>query len=94
AVPTKKLQHLKSGEKIKGVTDKFFFLPNIVWQTVSSNLLINQNAKGPEYPKTQKDIDPGSTDLNIVTIKQLRNKSGPSGVTIDLIISQSEGVLS
>lgn len=94
AVPTKKLQHLKSGEKIKGVTDKFFFLPNIVWQTVSSNLLINQNTKGPEYPKTQKDIDPGSTDLNIVTIKQLRNKSGPSGVTIDLIVSQSEGVLS
>lgn len=94
AVPTKKLQHLKSGEKIKGVTDKFFFLPNIVWQTVSSNLLNNQNTKGPEYPKTQKDIDPGNTDLNIVTIKQLRNKSGPSGITIDLIVSQSEGVLS
>lgn len=93
SVPTKKLQHMKMGEKIKGVTDKFFFLPNLVWQTVSATLLNNQNTKGPEYPKTRDNPDEGSQDLNIVTIKQLRNKTGPSGFTIDVIISQSEGVL-
>lgn len=93
AVPTKKLQHLKMGEKIKGVTDKFFFLPNIFWQTVNSSVFINNNTKGPEYPKTRDNPDEGSTDLNIVTIKQLRSKSGPSGITLDIIISQSEGVL-
>ncbi len=93
AVPTKKLQHMKMGEKIKGVTDKFFFLPNSVWQTVSTTLLNNQNTKGPEYPKTRHQPDEGSQDLNIVTIKQLRNKTGPSGFTIDVIVSQSEGVL-
>jgi len=93
SVPTKKLQHMKLGEKIKGVTDKFFFLPNTVWQTVSSYSLNNQTTKGPEYPKTRELVDEGSQDLNIVTLKQLRNKSGPSGFTVDLIISQSEGVL-
>lgn len=91
--PTKKLQHMKMGDKIKGVTEKFFFLPNTVWQTTSSSLLNNQSTKGPEYPKTRKDTDEGSHDLNIVTVKQLRNKSGPSGITLDVIISQTEGVL-
>lgn len=93
AVPTKKLQHMKMGDKIKGVTDKFFFLPNSVWQTMSSTNLNNQNTKGPEYPKTRTQPDEGSQDLNIVTIKQLRNKTGPSGFTLELIISQTEGVL-
>lgn len=93
AVPTKKLQHLKMGEKIKGVTDKFFFLPNIFWQTVNSSVFLNNNTKGPEYPKTRDSVDEGSTDLNIVTVKQLRSKSGPSGITLDIIVSQSEGVL-
>jgi hypothetical protein len=93
SVPTKKLQHMKMGEKIKGVTDKFFFLPNTVWQTVTSTALNNQNTKGPEYPKTRDNQDSGSQDLNIVTIKQLRNKNGPSGVVLDIIVSQSEGVL-
>jgi len=93
SVPTKKLQHMKLGDKIKGVTDKFFFLPNSVWQTMSSTLLNNQNTKGPEYPKTRNQPDEGSQDLNIVTVKQLRNKTGPSGFTVDLIISQTEGVL-
>ncbi|EKD89654.1 MAG: hypothetical protein ACD_33C00015G0001, partial [uncultured bacterium] len=80
-------------EKIKGVTDKFFFLPNIFWQTVNSSLLNNQTTKGPEYPKTRDTIDEGSQDLNIVTVKQLRNKSGPSGMSIEIIVSQLEGIL-
>jgi len=91
--PVKKLQHMNQGEKIKGVTDKFLFLPNIVWQTVTSSKFTNQNTKGPEYPKTRDNPDEGSQDLNIVTVKLLRNKTGPSGVTIDLIVSQTEGLL-
>jgi len=92
-VVTKKLQHMKSGDKIKGVTEKFFFLPNTVWQTLSTSILMNQNTKGPEYPKTRTEQDSDPKDLNLVTMKLLRNKSGPSGLTINLIISQSEGVL-
>jgi len=60
--------------EIKGVTDKFFFIPTVVWQTVSSSVLLNQSTKGSEYPKRREDAEVGSPDLNIVTIKQLRNK--------------------
>lgn len=93
SVPTKALQHMKMGEKVKGVTEKIFFLTNSFWQTVSSSVLINQGTKGPEYPKERDLQDDNPSDLNIVTIKQLRNKSGPSGITLDIIISQREGVL-
>lgn len=93
AVPDKKLQHMRSGEKIKGVADKFFFLPTALWQTVSSSLLVNQGTKGPEYPRKREFVDPGSTDLNLVKFKMLRNKFGASGFTLDIIVSQEEGVL-
>lgn len=91
--PPKKLQHMKSGEKFKGVTDKFFFLPSAVWQTQGTKLLNNQTTKGPEFPKTREQVDKGSTDLNTLVVKQLRNKSGPSGFNINLVVSQVEGIL-
>ena len=93
AIPDKKLQHMRSGEKIKGVADKFFFLPTALWQTVSSSALINQGTKGPEYPRRRDLPDEGSADLNIVKFKMLRNKFGASGFTLDIIVSQEEGVL-
>ena len=93
APPPKKLQHMKMGDEIKGVPNKFYFLPNIVWQTMACSLLINQGTKGPEYPKTRGATNESAQDLNIVTLKTLRCKSGPTGHSIDLIVSQSEGVL-
>lgn len=93
SVPVKLLPHMRPGEAVKGVAGKFLFLTNLLWQTVSSSTFNNQTTKGPEYPKTREMVDTGSTDLNLVTIKQIRSKSGPSGFTIELIISQSEGVL-
>ena len=93
STPAKKLQHLKVNEKIKGVTEKFFFLPNVVWQTVNCSTLINQNTKEAEFPKSSKS-DLNNTDLNVVTLKLLRNKFGPSGYSVDLVVSQGEGVLS
>ena len=91
--PAKKLQHMKMGDKIKGITDKLLFLSNSFWQVMSASLLNNQNTKGPEYPKTRNTPDEGSQDLNIITIKQLRSKNGPSGFSLDIIVSQTEGVL-
>lgn len=93
AIPDKKLQHMRAGEKIKGVADKFFFLPTALWQTTSSTALNNQNTKGPEYPRRRDLPDEGSSDLNLVKLKMLRNKFGGSGFTLDIIVSQSEGVL-
>lgn len=89
--PVKKLQHMKAGDTIKGVTSKFFFLMNNCWHSVNAAPLVNQGTKGPEYPKNSDDTEAG--DLNLVTIQQLRGKSGPTGFTLDLVISQSEGVL-
>lgn len=91
--PVKKLQHMKVGDKIKGVTDKFFFLMNNCWHASNSTPLINQGTKGPEYPKAGQPVIAGDTDLNLVTLVQLRGKSGPSGFSIQIVLSQSEGVL-
>ena len=88
--PTKSLQFIKTGDKIKGVSDKLFFLTSHLWQSVSSRPLINQGTKEPEYPLNEND---NNTDLNIVGLLMLRSKSGPSGISIDVIVSQKEGVL-
>lgn len=93
APPVKKLQHLKHGDKLKGVTDKFTFLMSNCWHAYNAAPLINQSTKGPEYPRNPDDNNPGDMDLNIVSMRQLRGKSGPSGTVIEVIVSQSEGVL-
>ncbi len=91
--PTKKLQHLKHGDKIKGVTDKFFFLLSNCWHVFNTAPLINQSTKGPEYPKNSDENMQGDLDLHVASMRQLRSKSGPSGSIIDLVVSQTEGVL-
>jgi len=91
--PPKNLQHMKTGDKIKGVTDRFFFLMNNCWHAVNATPLINQGTKGPEYPRVPEEISSKDTDLNIVTLTQLRGKSGPSGFTLEIVVSQYEGVL-
>jgi hypothetical protein len=93
SIPVKQLPHMKPGEVIKGVAGKFLYLSNLLWQTMSASVFNNQSTKGPEYPKSREEVDEGSFDLNIVTIKLIRNKSGPSGYSFDLVVSQSEGVL-
>ncbi|WP_396190449.1 hypothetical protein [Flavobacterium sp.] len=92
--PAKKLQHMRMGEKIKGVPDDVLFLTNSLWQATSSVVFFNNGTKCPEYPKTRDTKDEDSVDLNKVTMKLIRNKSGPSGYTFDLLVSQVDGVLS
>lgn len=92
AVPVKKLQYLKYGDKMKGVTDKFSFATNNCWHAYNASPLINQSTKEPEYPNDLGSFS-GDTDLNLVSLKMLRSKSGPTGYGIDLIVSQREGVL-
>lgn len=89
----KKLQHLKGGVKLKGVPEKFTFLMNNCWHCYNAAPLINQGTKAPEYPRDSDDDLKGDTDLNEVIVRQLRSKSGPSGMAVTLIVSQTEGVL-
>ena len=89
----RKLAHLKGGIKIKGAPEKFTFLTNVCWQNYNATPLINQGTKAPEYPMDSYDDLSGDTDLNEVTVKLLRNKSGPSGMSIQVVISQKDGLL-
>lgn len=92
-IPVKQLQHMKADEAIKGAPLDFFFLTNNLWQAISSTALVHKDTKGPEFPRTQADQEHNSSDLNKVTLKLLRNKSGPSGHSIDILLSQRDGVL-
>lgn len=89
--PTKKLQYLKADQNLKGVGSKFFFLTTQVWFANQASLLKNQTTKLAEYPKDGNDKAP--TDLNVVRLTMLRNKNGPSGGTVEIVLSQSEGLL-
>ena len=91
--PVRKLHTLKNGDKLKGVTDKFTFLMSNCWQAYSVSPLLNQSTKGPEYPEDPEDNRPLDMDLMVVSLRQLRGKSGTSGISLELIVSQSYGVL-
>lgn len=93
AAPVKKLQFLKNGDKLKGVTDKFMFLTTNCWQCQNATPLMNDTTKAPEYPRYTADNMKGDTDLFVVTLVQLRSKSGPSGLVMQILVSQQEGVL-
>ena len=90
--PAKKLQHLKGGVKLKGVPEKFTFVMNNCWHCYNAAPLMNRKTKAPEYPKNTADNVPGNFDMNAVTVKQLRSKSGMSGTDIEILVSQSDGV--
>lgn len=91
--PIKKLQHLKNGDKIKGVTDKFFFLMLNCWQCANAAPYINDTTKAAEYPRPGEEALRFDTDLNLVKLTQLRGKNGLTGYQLQLLVSQSEGVL-
>ena len=91
--PTKKLQYLKNGDKMKGVTDQFFFLMSNCWHAYNAAPLLNDKNKTPEYPAHPDDNTSGDVDLNQVCLRQLRGKSGMTGYVLNLIVSQSGGIL-
>lgn len=88
----KKLAHLPQGVKLKGVPEKFTFVMNNCYHAYNAAKM-QTDAKTPEYPRDKDDDLTGDTDLNEVTVRQLRSKSGPSGMAIKLVVSQQEGVL-
>ena len=89
-MPTKSIQYLKQGDKIKGISNDSLYLTTHLWLAHMSKPLINQSTKEPEFPDKKDDV---KTDLHLVTLTLLRSKSGHSGISIELIVSQSEGIL-
>ena len=93
APSTKKLHFLKNGLKFKQVPEKFTFLTNNLWITLGASVMLNKNSKTPEFPRSPEDNMEGDPDLQVVTVMNLRAKTGPTGMPFEVIISQSEGVL-
>lgn len=93
--PQKKLNTMRQGDKIKGVTDQFFFLTNNFWSTTAVSKLAHKDTKDPYFPKDKYDHTvEGECDLNLVDMTLLRGKFGASGIVIPLAVSQQDGVLS
>lgn len=88
----KRLTFLKGKIEFKRVPENFTFLTNNLWYCSSCSVLMNAANKTPEFPRNKEDDLKGDTDLMIVEIQNLRAKSGPTGLPISIIISQSEGV--
>lgn len=88
----RKLQHLGRDEKIKGVGDKFTFATHNCWHAYRASPLVTKDREAM-YPRPGADPVSGDTDLNLVSVKQLRSKSGPTGIILEVIVSQREGLL-
>ena len=91
--PPKVLQHIQGDLKLKGVAEKFTFISNVCWQMVSASVMKQDDTREVLYPRSSEDSFRGDTDLTRITAKLVRNKNGPSGVTIWPIVSQFEGFL-
>jgi hypothetical protein len=82
----------KNGTKQKGVPEKFQFINHFVGEIYGCKPLLHPVDKSPKYPDTEADREKGN-DLFQITEVSSRNKSGPSGVTRSIIVSQREGIL-
>lgn len=91
--PKKQLAFLPTDIKIKGVTGQFLYQQHNLWLVTNCALLWNKDDKTPRYPKLQGQAVADDKDLNLVTIQHVRGNAGPSGFRLDVVVSQSEGVL-
>lgn len=87
------LKFLKGGLKFKNCPEKFTFLTSNCWVVTDASPLLNKGTKAPEYPLPGQKDAVGDTDLMELTLVNVRSKSGPTGHTFKLIISQTEGLL-
>lgn len=93
APPQKKLATMKAKLKFKKVPENFTFLTNNLYYCYGATPHQNQADKTPYYPKDATDRAKGDQDLQRISVQNLRAKSGPSGVPIEIIVSQTEGLL-
>lgn len=82
----------KRDTKLKGVPEKFTFINNNVYEIQSAGKCIDKTSKAPLYPRVEADRESGN-DLMQINSVNTRNKSGPTGVSFNWIVSQKEGVL-
>lgn len=92
APPRYQLKHMPSGDALRGVTPQFTYATHDLWLCDNTALLIEKDSKEPLYPRHVDDNLRMDTDLMLVKMKQLRSKGGLSGITHEVVVSQSDGV--
>lgn len=90
-----KLQYLKSLE-IKGGGTKFIYATDTLLYV--RKCMVLHDGSTERFPKWPRDAEymekiPGDTDLQYVEVEFLRNKQGPSGRVVPMLISQEQGIL-
>jgi len=93
AITPKKLLFLKGNAKFKRVPNQFNFLPNDVYYIFTMKVLKNASTKGPEFPTKRGGDFEHSPELQQVEVYNTRGKSGPTGFSFSLLMSQNEGLL-
>lgn len=89
-----KLTHAKKGSKVTGTTKAFEFINDVIYEIFNATMLNNkERGTGVLYPVAEVDKEEDTTDLMLVTLKPTRNKSGPAGIPLEVIVSQREGLL-
>lgn len=91
AVPTKKLQYLKNGDRIVGATSKFTYATSVCFNAYNASPLVDKERMA-EYAHPNSAREVGDTDLNTVKLTILRNKNGPTGNTLVVVVTQREGL--
>lgn len=88
---SRKLQYLPNGKKMKKVPENFLFYPGWLIHVSKSTPMLDSN-KQPEYPRDKDDAMVRDTDLMRMECVIIRNKYGQTGIPIDFVLSQSEGI--
>lgn len=93
-MPPKKMQHMKMGTKAKGGSDNVYYLPMHVWESRKSTALKNSDGTAPMFPIFREDDGHGDpSELNLVKLFMIRSKTCLAGFSLDVMVSQNEGVL-
>lgn len=93
APSTQQLAAMPKSLKFKNVPEKFTFLTHNTWFIRSAEPLTNDTTKASEYPLEGQNGLAGDMDLMKLTVTNVRSKSGPTGHTFQLLVSQDFGLL-
>jgi hypothetical protein len=93
----KQNQWINGQDKIKAVGNNFEYLPNLSFQCLKPDPLIDKATKTAYYPSGRDNLNPelpdaDSVDINKTGLKILRCKTNMTGITIPMVMSQHYGL--
>lgn len=92
ATKEKKLAFMRADQKLKGVSSNYYFYTTTLWFIMKATALLN-NDRVPLYPYEGNSKEKRDSELMELEAWTGRNKFGPSGIMVPIIISQAEGVM-